>query len=1402
MNEETVFAEARSKPYPAERDEFLKQVCRDDAELRARVEALLEADKAHDSLLDEPLVPQDETAELPATFEKPGDQIGDYKLLQQIGEGGFGVVFMAEQQRPVVRRVALKIIKPGMDSREVIARFEAERQALAMMDHPNIAKVLGAGATSRGRPYFVMELVRGIRITQFCDDQQLTPKERLELFIPVCHAIQHAHQKGIIHRDIKPSNVLVSLYDGRPVPKVIDFGVAKAIQQRLTEKTMFTQFGQVIGTLEYMSPEQAEMNELDIDTRADIYSLGAVLYELLTGTPPFERKRLRSGAFDQVLRIIREEEPPRPSLRLSTSENLPTISAQRKMEPARLSRLVRGELDWIVMKALDKQRSRRYETANGLAMDIGRHLYNEAILARPPSTAYRLRKAFQRNKVAFTTAAIVAMALLTGITVSTWQAIEARRARDAGQVERLAALTQRNNAQAALKEAQRARAAEKQERLRAVAGEATAQRLLYAANMTLIQRAWNDTNVELVRQLLEESADYADRGFEWYYWQRQMHQEAKTLRGHTSGIHTVAFSPDGRRIVTAADDSAKVWDALTGNELITLRGHTGPITSVAVSPDWQKFVTGSADQTAKVWDAANGEVLATLKGHGNTIHFVAFLGNSEQVVTTSQLDRTTRIWNATTGELISTIQGDSGSLSIGPVALSPDSQRIAMVSGIRDQTVKLHDIATGEVLLTLQGGHTASASVSSVAFSPDSHTIVTASGDGVFKVWDAVSGQELVNFTSQAPAWVIAFSADGQCLVTGGLEKTALIWDAVSGKQLATLPGHSGQVRFAAFSQDGQRLLTCGGQEIKVWDVATAKELHVLKGQIGSIYSAAFSPDGRRIVSGSDDQTAKVWDLTSNNEVRIVPDFGKETVYRLSTDGQRIVASRFQPMAKTWMAKIWDVTTGKELLTLDDNSGPIYTVAFSSDRKTIVTSGYRNPAKVWDATSGKELFTLRGHTDAILPVAISPNGQRIATASVDQTAKVWDAATGKELITLEGHTAPVWLVAFSPDGKKIVTGSHDHTAKIWDAATGKVLFTLKGHTGSIIELAFSPDGKKIVTGSADQSAKVWDVATGNELLTLKGHSAYVAWLAFSRDGQRIVTGSYDQTAKVWDAISGKELLTLQGYWGFSPPAIHPDGQRIVAVSEDRGKVTIWEAATPQQVAAWRQEDRLAAERLETVRREQAAAAERAQALAQAEDARAQAARAQDPGAIKRWLVLAPIPFEGKDGVAALDEEQLPQEAGLRPHADQRVNLGKTEAPWRAVQNKDYLLEFTILAKEVQPSAWPFVEYSLGYAVTYIHSETSHPNLVMKIGSDDQAKVYLNGREIHRNLYVRSYKADQDVVSNVELQAGLNVLVLKVVNEAMDWRGSIWLTDAAAQPVPGITVTLDPDSQPSNASGAR
>jgi serine/threonine protein kinase len=501
---ELIFFTALEKGSPEERDRYMTEACGGDTELRRRVERMLNAHPRVGSFLESPAAPATAAAELkksdldpPILHGTPGTVIGRYKLLEPIGEGGFGVVFMAEQTSPVQRKVALKIIKAGMDTRQVIARFEAERQALALMDHPNIAKVFDGGVTETGRPYFVMELVKGVPITKYCDEHRNEPRQRLELFMQVCQAVQHAHQKGIIHRDIKPNNVLVSQYDGKPVPKVIDFGVAKATGQQLTERTMFTGFGDVIGTLEYMSPEQAEVNQLDVDTRSDIYSLGVLLYELLTGSTPLEHKRVMKAGLLEMLRVVREEEPPRPSMRLSTSEQLPSIAANRGLEPKKLSGLVHGELDWIVMKSLEKDRSRRYETANGLAMDLQRYLADEAVQACPPSAGYRLRKFVRRNKRPVLAASLVVLALVGGIIGTTFGLIRAEQ-------QRVVVERQRN---------------ELAERNQALEAAHERERLLNERARQAIESLTSDTAIKQLtreQELSQEQKDFLDKMILYY----------------------------------------------------------------------------------------------------------------------------------------------------------------------------------------------------------------------------------------------------------------------------------------------------------------------------------------------------------------------------------------------------------------------------------------------------------------------------------------------------------------------------------------------------------------------------------------------------------------------------------------------------------------------------------------------------------------------------------------------------------------------------------------------------------------------------------------------------------------------------------------------------------------------
>ena len=613
--EKEIFEQALDITPTEERRRFLTSACGKDAALLARVQALLRADESGESFLPE----QPKATVVPIT-EKPGDHIGRYKLLQQIGEGGCGVVYMAEQTEPVRRRVALKVIKLGMDTKQVIARFEAERQALALMDHPNIAKVLDAGATETGRPYFVMELVRGIKITEFCDEKSVPTADRLKLFTQVCQAIQHAHQKGVIHRDIKPSNILVTVNDGVPVPKIIDFGIAKATAGPLTDKTFFTAFEQFIGTPAYMSPEQAEMTSLDIDTRTDIYSLGVLLYELLTGRPPFDPSELLQSGLDEMRRTIREKEPDRPSTRLSTMAEgeLTTVAKHRHTEAPRLIHLVRGDLDWIVMKCLEKDRTRRYETANGLASDIQRHLNNEPVVARPPSALYRIEKLVRRKRLAFTAAALLALALVLGIVASTWQAIRATRFRQQAQGE-----------------AQRAEA------------EALANRQnLYAADMNLANQALENYNLLRARQLLEKhrppggkssnSPLRSDlRGWEWRYLAGQCRSdEVATLARFGSCVFTVSISRDGHWLAAACSDgTVGLWDLRTRRQLPSFETYRGPASffvgedrnhAAAFSPDCRTLAAGGINKDIFLWDVVEHRTVAILTGHQGTVDHLAF----------------------------------------------------------------------------------------------------------------------------------------------------------------------------------------------------------------------------------------------------------------------------------------------------------------------------------------------------------------------------------------------------------------------------------------------------------------------------------------------------------------------------------------------------------------------------------------------------------------------------------------------------------------------------------------------------------------------------------------------------------------------------------------------------------
>jgi WD40 repeat protein/serine/threonine protein kinase len=1098
---EAIFTAALTKASLEERACYLDEACAGDAELRRRIEALLKAYDDAGSFLQSPAAseggisnsttgPRREPSDR-ASPEGPGTRIGPYKLLQQLGEGGMGIVYMAEQEQPVRRRVALKIIKPGMDSAQVIARFEAERQALALMDHLNIARVLDAGATANGRPYFVMELVHGVPITRYCDENRLTPRERLELFIPVCQAIQHAHQKGIIHRDIKPSNVMVCLYDGKPVPKVIDFGVAKAIEQRLTERTLFTQYGTIVGTFEYMAPEQAELSQLGVDTRSDVYALGVLLYELLTGTTPLERNRLQTAAFNEILRLIKEEEPPRPSRRLSSSgAALATISQQRRTEPAKLTKLVRGEIDWIVMRCLEKDRIRRYETASGLARDLQHYLADEPVEACPPSAGYRLRKFARKYRMPVIVGAAFALLLVAGIILSVWQAV---RATDA---EREA--TQK-----------RADAEVAQEWARAAEQEIRQQ--WYAATCNAMQPAWESGQVGRVRALLAETETYPDRGFEWYYWQRLCHLELRTLIGHRVRITAVSWSPDGKRLATASGDgTAKVWDADSGQELLTLHGHMGGVLSVCWSPEGKRLATASAEGIAKVWDGVTGRELLSLKRQSSGLCSVCWSPDGKFLATAGDLEGA-NVWEVSTGqELLTLGRPDSVIVEdrIRSVSWSPDGKLFA--TRTYGGTAKVWDVWGSKELLTLE-------KVVTFSWSPDGQRLATGNGDRTENVWDAASGRKLLTLPRH-PVRVnaITWSPDGQRLAMAKAA-TVQVWDAASGRELLSF-GHTSPVSSVCWSPDGNMLAT-GSEDgaARIWRATGSAEPLTLPGCENQLRCVSWSSDGKRLAAGSPDGKVRVWEVATGRELLTLGQTGAGGPAAWSPDG------KWMAIAYGPAIKVWKTAGGGEPRTLEGHTENVVSLSWSSDGKRLATGSDDGTAMVWDAGSGQRLLTYKGLANRVDRVCWSPDGQRLATGTYDGLVKVCEAANGRELLSLRGQASRLATVCWSPDSQSLATGSWDGTVSVWDATTGQERVTFQGHIQFLHSVSWSPDGNRLATGSNDGLAKVWDAARGRELLTLKGHAGGIVSVSWSPDGKRLATESLDGTVKVWEAAGAESV---------------------------------------------------------------------------------------------------------------------------------------------------------------------------------------------------------------------------------------------------------------------------------------
>jgi len=1189
--EKEIFWNALNRAPGEERQRYVEVACGNDAVLLARIQALLRANDVGEGFLPKqprggPPVDVGLISFLTAQLsEKTGDAIGRYKLLEKIGEGGCGVVYMAQQEEPVRRKVALKIIKLGMDTKQVVARFEAERQALALMDHTNIAKVLDAGATEAGRPFFVMELVSGVKITDYCDQNHLTTRQRLDLFIQVCRAIQHAHQKGIIHRDIKPSNVLVATQDGVPIPKVIDFGVAKALGQELTEMTLFTLCEQMIGTPAYMSPEQAGLGGLDIDTRSDIYSLGGLLYELLTGVTPLDAGALRKRALDEVRRLIRETDPLKPSTRLlALGGRLAEMAKNRRTDPAALRRLIWGDLDWITMKALEKDRRRRYETANDLAIDIERHLRDQPVVARPPSAAYWFQKLVRRHKAVFAAGSAVGAALILGLAGSVWMYFRERatrlreaEARGRATAAERVAQGQSQRAQAAANElklalsnsdfSQAVRLIEQGNGIDALAylSRSLAVNPANQASLTRLATLLTDRRWMLPMLLVKESGGVrnaqfspdgkrivtASDGGTARVWDAASGQPLTKPLTHGRWVRWAQFSPDGKRVVTASfDRTARVWDAQTGQPLTEPLSHSDAVVFAQFSPDGKRVATASDDGTARVWDAYTGQPLTEPLKHTKWVRSAQFSPNGKLIVTASD-DSTARIWDVHTGQpFMQPLAHGSG---VYWAEFSADGTRIVTASD--DGTARVWSAETGRPL-TEPLKH--SRGVRSARFSPDGARIVTASDDGTARVWDAQSGQPVTQLLRHTGAVRSAqFSSDGKRIVTASFDGTARTWDSETGQPLTEPLKHNGWLWWAQFSPDGTRIVTASGDgTARVWGPETGRPMTEPLKHSDGVAWVQSSTDGKRIVTASDDGTARVWDAyTSRPLTRPLKHRGAVRSAQFSPDGTRIVTA-----SDDATARVWDAATGLPLTEPLKHRRKLFRAEFDHQGARIVTASEDHTARIWDAQSGQPLTEPLQHDGGVLWATFSHDENRIVTASVDSSARVWDAHSGKLLIDPLRHNGWVFSAQFGPDGTRIVTASDDGTARVWDAQTGQPLGEPLNHSGLLFWAEFSPDGTRVATASADGSGRVWDARSGQLLIGPLRHGDSVRSARFSPDGKRVVTASVDGTARVWDAHSGQPLTEPLNHRGAVHLALFsPDGKRVLTASAD-GTAVAWDIA--------------------------------------------------------------------------------------------------------------------------------------------------------------------------------------------------------------------------------------------------